>query len=126
MLEPVSRRDLLKQFGSAAFAGTVLRQSKPILVAGNPVEIAVATVSPATVRITVLPVGGRTALADDGALVEAAAGRTLGRQQSDASSIRAGDLVVRCTSEPPAIAIETAAGQLVQRLTLEQSTGGIS
>ncbi len=127
MSEPVSRRDLLKQFGSAALIGTVLRQSKPFIVAGTQAEIVVAAVSASTVRITVVPLGAAVAVADDGALVAAAAGRALGRRgPKDSSAVRAGQLSVRCAGDPPAIHIDTAAGQPVQRLSLDQSASTVS
>ena len=52
-----SRRDVLKQIGfagaGAILAPAVIRgQNSPIRIAGMPVEIAVASVSPTTVRIT--------------------------------------------------------------------------
>ena len=87
------------------------------MVAGKPVEILVASVSRSTVRITLVPVDGSSAVPDDGALVRAAGGRTLGRRraQDSLAPIRAGDLTVRFTAAPPVIHIDTAAGQPVQR-----------
>ena len=128
MPKSLSRRQVLKRLGVAgagvAFSGGVLRaQTRSITIAGKPVEIAVASVSPSTVRITALPVGGPSAVADDGALVAAAAGKALGRRSTPESlaSIRAGDLTVRFTAEPPTIHIDTASGKEVQRLTLDAS-----
>ncbi len=134
MAEPVSRRDLLKQLGTAGaaamFSGTILRgQSQPILVAGNPVEILIASISPSTVRITVVPAGASAAaVADDGALVRAAEGRPLGRRRVPDSfaPVRAGNLVVRFTAEPPTIHVDTSDGTAIQRLTLDAQGPGLS
>ena len=127
MSNAVSRRDVLKRLGVVAFSGGILRgQARPIMVAGKPVEILVASVSPATVRITVLPIDGPSAVADDGALVSAAAGRALGRRRApDQAPIRAGNLTVRFTADPPVIHVD-AAGQPVQRLALDPAGPTIS
>jgi alpha-glucosidase/alpha-D-xyloside xylohydrolase len=132
MAEQVSRRTVLGRLGIAG-AGVVLGggrlagQSRPIVVAGKPVEIIVSAVSPATVRITLLPVAGPSTVADDGALVQAANGRAAGRVRSgSAESIRAGNLVVRFSADPPTIHVDTSTGQRVQRFTLDASASTVS
>jgi len=132
MSNSMSRRHVLKRLGAAgagaAFSGGVFRaQGSVITVAGKPVEIVVASVSPSTVRVTVLPVGLAT-VPDDGALVGAAGGKPMGRRRTPESlaPIRAGNLTVRFTADPPAIHIDTAAGQPVQRLTLDPNTSATS
>ena len=75
----VSRRAALKQIAIAG-AGTVVApviirgQAKPIVVAGQPVEIAYVPLSASTVRITVRPIvaGKPQAIVNRGALVAAA------------------------------------------------------
>jgi alpha-glucosidase/alpha-D-xyloside xylohydrolase len=126
-----SRREVLKQLGSAGagvvLAGGVLRgQAAPITIGGQPVEIQVASVSPSTVRITIVPVA--RAVKDDGALVAAATGRALAKRSAKESfaPIKAGNLAVRFTSEPPTVGITTATGQPVQKLTLDADAPGMS
>ena len=55
--EGISRRDALKRLGAVAsvayFAGAFQNESADIIVGGKPVEIAVWSLSPTTVRITV-------------------------------------------------------------------------
>ncbi len=121
----ISRRNALTQLAAAgaglAAARSVLRgQAAPIVVAGRPVEIVVASVSAATVRITVLAIdGGKPqSVADDGALVGAANGSMVGRRREEFAPIRAGDLIVRFASSPPTLQVETAKGNHVQRLAL--------
>src|SRR5687767_1909370 len=80
MSETVSRRRALKDLAAAgaaaAFSPMVIRgQSAPIRVAGMPVEIAVASISPVTVRITVTAIVGAGGVPEDGALVGAAEGK---------------------------------------------------
>ena len=61
----LTRRQLLQQLGATAGAamvplGVIRGQEAPIMVAGKPVEIAVFSVSPDTVRITVRPIEAGT------------------------------------------------------------------
>jgi alpha-glucosidase/alpha-D-xyloside xylohydrolase len=94
-------------------------QTAPLVVAGQPVEVIVASVSPATVRLTVVPLAGPASLADDGALVQAADGPAIARRQDPFSRVTAGDLDVDLSSNPLALDVATRAGQLVQRLRLD-------
>ena len=133
MARAVSRRELLKHLGAAgtgvAVAPLIVRsQPSPIIVAGRPVEIVVAAISPSTVRITALALDGALVrpLDDTGSLVAAAAGRVLGTRRTPFAPIRAGDLVVRFTSDPPTLHIDTAAGVALQRLVLDPQTKATS
>ena len=135
MSEPITRRDALKQLGAAGaglVAGsTVIRgQDRPIVVAGQPVEIAVFSLSATTVRITVRPLANGDALPvpATGALVDEQPGRRLaaGRTTGSVSRVRAGDLDVRFTATPPALEIVHRDGAVVQRLTLDAAAAGVS
>src|SRR5262245_35014170 len=104
----ISRRQALRRVAGAA-AGMALRdgilrgQSEEIFVAGKRVELVVRSISPATVRITALPVNVPAAANDD-SLVAAAAGRVVARRRVKSNEpIRAGDLTVRLTTDPPTI-----------------------
>jgi alpha-glucosidase/alpha-D-xyloside xylohydrolase len=132
MSETVSRRRALKHLAAAgaaaAFGPTVIRgQSAPIRVAGMPVEIAVASISPVTVRITVAAMVGTGGVPEDGALVAAAEGKPLARRRTaDAfTAVRAGNLTVRYTADPPAIHVDTVKGLPVQRLGLSAEEPGL-
>jgi len=133
--KPLSRREALKQIGAAGAGiiltrGTIRGHSADIVVAGKPVEIVVSTLSPSTVRLTVLPIesGRATAVPADGALAREGEGRELERRRSleRFDPIRAGNLVVRFTAEPPTLHVETNAGRQVQRLMLDAKTAGMS
>src|SRR5262245_28799003 len=140
----VSRRELLEQAGKAGagilLAGGVLRgQSSAITVAGQPVEIIVRSVSPSTVRISVVPIAGRVpAPAGDDALLGEDRWRLVAsrRRSESFGSIRAGNLIVRFTPNPVSganaspigrsdqgliIHIDTASGRTMQRLTLDST-----
>ena len=102
----------------------------PITIAGQPVEIAVWSLSATTVRILVSPLRENqpVALATTGALAEATPGSERARQREGAalSSVRAGDLVVRYSDGPPTLHIERRDGGVVQKLTLDAAAPGVS
>ncbi len=130
-----SRRDALKHLGAASagwlLAPSVIRgRSVDLMVAGQPVEIAVSSVSDITVRITVRPLqaSGAIAVPDTGALVQDEFGAPIarGREAAALARLRAGSLIVRVTESPPTIHIDTPAGQPLQRLTLDAAAPGLS
>ncbi len=133
--QPLSRRDALKRLGAVGAGillpcGIIRGRSEEIVIAGKPVEIGISTLSPATVRLTVLPLEGGTAAAvpADGAVVRAGEGPSLaGRRSGDPfDPVRSGDLMVRFTPDPPTLHIETHTGRPVQRLTLDREAAGMS
>jgi hypothetical protein len=132
MSETVSGRRALKDLAAAAAAafspGGIRGQSAPIRVAGMPVEIVVASISPVTVRITVSAIVGTGGVLEDGALVAAAEGKPLARRRTAAAftAVHAGNLSVRYTADPPAIHVDTSKGQPVQRLGLSAEEPGLS
>ena len=135
MPKPLSRREALKRIGAAGAglvtARSVIRgQSSDIVVAGHPVEVVVSSLSPATVRLTVLPLesGRATGVPVDGALVEEGEGRPLARRRAPEGfePVRAGNLVVRFEPDPPRLRVETSDGRAVQRLTLDRQVAGMS
>jgi alpha-glucosidase/alpha-D-xyloside xylohydrolase len=134
-----SRRDVLKALGATAagaaagalFPPRILRgQMADIVVAGRPVELAVSSLSPTTVRLTVRPLASGVAapVPVTGALVADEPGSTVRRTREAAglARVRAGDLVVRFTDGPPTIHVETARGASVQRLTFDAAAPGMS
>ena len=135
MTHRIPRRQALKQIGAAsaglALGGGIVRgQSGDIIVAGQPVEIAVSEVTEVTVRITVRPIqnGIAAPVPVTGALVKDEFGASLvrGRTSTALSSVRAGELFVRFTASPPTIHIETSARREVQRFTLDPVAPGVS
>src|SRR5262245_56703953 len=130
-----TRRDVLKQLsiGGAglALAPTVIRgQGGNLMVGGNPVEIAISSVSSNTVRITLQPIasGQPAAIPADGALVQAEWGKSLGRARTTAplANVKAGSLVVKVTAEPLVIRIEYDDMATVQELKFDSSAPGFS
>jgi alpha-glucosidase (family GH31 glycosyl hydrolase) len=136
MSETVSRRDALKQLGALG-AGIALRgpefirgEAKDIIVAGQPVEIAVASLSASTARITVQPLrnGAPDPVPVSGELVAEKLGTPAARARSSAplARVRAGDLVVKFSDAPPTLTFETRGGKTVQRLALDDAAPGMS
>jgi alpha-glucosidase/alpha-D-xyloside xylohydrolase len=131
----ITRRDALKNLGVTA-AGLVAAervghsQSGELTAAGRPVEIAVTSVSPVTVRITVreIAAGTITPVPATGALTQEEFGAVLarGRSSKPLARVGAGTLRVRVTEGPPTIHIESAKGTPIQRLTLDASQPGMS
>jgi alpha-glucosidase len=137
MAEPVSRRDVLKRLGATSAAmfvggggsqGVFRGLYTDIIVAGRPVEIAVAAASRFTVRVTVQPTANASApLPFDGALADGDEGKQLARHSSDPfPPVKAGDLRVSFTSSPPTLHFETKNGDPVQQLRLDEKSGDVS
>ena len=125
MAHRLTRRQLLQQLGATAGAamvpfGVIRGQSAPIMVAGKAVEIAVFSVSPDTVRITVRPIetGALESIPYTGALVSDEFGVALGRGRTAASvkTVRAGRLTVDFTDGPPTITISRVQPSATVRL----------
>ncbi|HUL72895.1 MAG TPA: TIM-barrel domain-containing protein [Vicinamibacterales bacterium] len=125
----------MKRLGAAGagfvLAPAVIRaQGMDLTVGGTPVEIAISSVSNATVRITVLPVTDSQAAAvvEDGALVQSEWTRqaTRSRMLRQLASVRAGSLTVHVSSSPLKIDIEGNDGRTVQTLTFDDGAPGMS
>ena len=128
MSQSMTRRAALKHITAAgagmALSGGIIRgQDGGILIGGKPVEIAVSSLSPATVRITLLPIeaGAPTPVPVDGGLAQPEAAKRVGAAGASTKfkPVRAGDLAVRFTAQPPTLHIETTAGVPVQRLMFD-------
>ena len=111
-----TRRHVLKQLGAAG-AGlltapvVIAGQGSRLVVAGEPVEIAISTVNPNCVRITIRRIaGGSTASLADGALVKPE--WTPVSLARGATSVRSGNLRVTLAQPDPAkpLAIDVAGG----------------
>jgi alpha-glucosidase (family GH31 glycosyl hydrolase) len=130
MSNRVPRREALKQLtwagaGLAVSGGVIRGQSAPIVVNGKPVEILIASISPTTVRISVVPIAGAS-IPDHNALVAAATGKQAARRRDAFQAVRAGDLTVSFSPSPPALSIADASGRQVQRLTLDAASAQLS
>jgi alpha-glucosidase (family GH31 glycosyl hydrolase) len=111
--------------------GKIIRgRAADIVIAGQPVEIEVASLSDTTVRVTVRPIQ-QSALVPvplTGELVQPTLGKTLarGRAASGLARVRAGQLVVEVRDGPPTVDIRTRDGATVQRLVFDAAAPGMS
>src|SRR6187200_3332529 len=128
MSQPITRRAALKQISAAGAGvlvsrGVIRGQGGDIVVGGQPVEIAVDSLSPSTVRISVLPIVGSTPTVapQDGGLAEPSAAKPVAaaRASTQFKPVRAGNLTVRFTAAPPTIHVAAANGGTVQRLAFD-------
>jgi len=101
-----------------------------IMVAGQPSEITVLSLSPVTARITIraLRNGAPDTISATGALEHPDAGKLAGRggEAAAVNRIVAGDLIVRFTDGPPTIHVATAGGRSIQRVTLDSLAQGLA
>jgi alpha-glucosidase (family GH31 glycosyl hydrolase) len=116
-----SRRDVLKGLGAMG-AALVLRadadaQGQDLVVAGQPVELRVASISPQTVRISIVPRGpAPVALNPDGGLVALNEQR---RTVTRTAPTRAGDAMVSVSDGPLTVRIADLSGRQVQELSVD-------
>ena len=111
--------------------GKIIRgRAADIVIAGQPVEIEVASLSDTTVRATVRPIqqGALVPVPLTGELVQPTPGKTLarGRAASGLARVRAGKLVVEVRDGPPTVDIRTRDGATVQRLVFDAAAPGMS
>jgi len=135
MSESLSRRDALKQLGTTG-AGLMLGARTfrlgpaGLTIAGEPVEISVASLSAVTARITIKPIrdGQPSEVAVTGELVSPVLGTVAARASSAAklSRVRAGDLSIQLHEGPPTIEVKTRSGAIVQRLVFDPGSPGMS
>jgi alpha-glucosidase/alpha-D-xyloside xylohydrolase len=128
----MNRREALKHLSSLGTGvllarATIRGAAADITIGGKPVEIIVTSLSPTTIRIGVVPLenGKPATVPDDGGVAEPSGGRRAGAaREGDAfKPIRAGNLVVRFTPEPPTIHVDAASGGPVQRFTFDAQAG---
>src|SRR5262249_32842152 len=126
-----SRREALKRAGAIIVGARVLRLEAPaITIAGEPVQITVASLSAVTARITIKPIRGETPtdVPITGELVSSSIGTVATRSQTATSLARvhAGDLDIELHDGPPSILVRTPKGDVVQRLTFDATAPGMS
>ena len=109
-------------------------EAAPILqIAGHDCEIQIASVSPCTLRLSIVPTGpiGRdhqSAIPTNGSLAQNSWGPAIAKLRGEVrdQSVKCGDLSVSVSANPLAFAIATATGETVQQLSVDQATGVVS
>jgi len=121
MTRPVTRRQALKGLGAAG-AALVLRidtdaQGEPLSIAGQPVELRLASLSANTLRFSVLPKGGTDAdLNRDGGLVQLAEQR---RTIAPGAPIKLGQLSASITTSPVLLKVWDGRDRTVQEISID-------
>jgi alpha-glucosidase len=141
MSDSVSRRAAIKRLATItagfALSGnitrgglTIRRSARDIIIAGQPVEITISSLSPQTVRLTIraLQNGRAEPLPGTGELVDEEPGKisASSRTAAELARVRAGDLLVTVTDDPPRIRVETSGGAVVQDLVFDAAAPGMS
>jgi alpha-glucosidase (family GH31 glycosyl hydrolase) len=135
MTNRYDRRDILRGAG-AIFATSFLRAPKietapqNLQIAGRKVEIQIGPVSPHTFRLSVLPFkdGQLQQVKSNGSLVQASWGPPLVRFTSEEHerTVKTGELSVKLTANPLQAIVQNSKGGIVQKLTINSETGGVS
>ncbi|HMV85860.1 MAG TPA: glycoside hydrolase family 31 protein [Blastocatellia bacterium] len=134
MTNSISRRKALKNLGAAGagalLASPIAGQDTAIQITGKPVEIALASVSPQTLRLTIaaLENGQPRPVSQDGSLAEQRRPAPVARLTTLAQerTVRCGALNVKLSPSPLTIRIEAADGRLVQQLRVDAQTGALT
>ena len=118
-----TRRAALKGLGIAGAAMAIRVDTdaagEQLVVAGQPVELRIASVSPAMVRVSLVPVAATdAALNRDGGLVGFSERKL---SVAGAASINAGTLILTVSNAPLTVRIADAAGRPVQHLRVDQA-----
>src|SRR6188508_2378353 len=119
----ITRREAMQGLGAAG-AAMLLRidtdaQGQPLTIAGQAVELRVASLSPVTVRISVLPRGAPDAeLNRDNGLVPLTEQR---RTIAGTAPVKVGTLLVSVSRSPLRVRVADAAGKTAQELTVDEA-----
>jgi alpha-glucosidase/alpha-D-xyloside xylohydrolase len=123
MTTPITRRQAIQGI-SVAGAAMLLRidadaQGQPLTIAGQPVELRIASISPITVRVSVLPRGATDAdLNRDGGLVPLT---EQPRTMAGTAPVKMGTLSVTVTQAPLVVRVADAAGRTVQEIAVDEA-----
>jgi alpha-glucosidase (family GH31 glycosyl hydrolase) len=129
---PITRRRAIAELGTGgaalAFLGPAFRFQGPALrVGGRAIEIVAGAISPATLRLSVLPAGKRSSrpIPDDGSLADTTFASTVRLAAGASSPVTVGDFVVDVGAAPSRIRVRRAGGPVFQTLDVDEATGAI-
>jgi alpha-glucosidase (family GH31 glycosyl hydrolase) len=129
MTAQYSRREAMKTMAAASAAAmlprSVVAESAGLEVAGQRVELQITTISPHTVRLTLLPVhaGHAVSVPDDGSLVRAEWGAPVATIREPKSSVvKCGEMTVSVGFDPFSFRISDAKGAIIQLIKVDQKT----
>jgi alpha-glucosidase (family GH31 glycosyl hydrolase) len=127
-----NRRDVLKGLAVASTA-IIVPPAKALdqgtESAAQPVELQASSVSPHTIRLSMLPIenGAVAKIPLDGSLVQESWGSPVAKLRSQPDQpIAVGDLRLKVTFHPVAVTINDAQGQTLQQFAWDEKTGVLS
>ncbi len=134
MSKRIHRREVLKGVGAACAAALLPRQvgaaAPGLRIAGQDVEVQIATVSTHTLRLTILPVqdGKLGSVPKNGSLVRSSWGAPIAKLRGEAGNqtFKCGNLTVKFSADPLAFTVGTPDNEAIQQLTLDSATGAVS
>lgn len=129
-----NRRQILKTIGTASAAtllpSKMMADSPVIKIAEHEVEVQLSSISAHTLRFTILPIknGVLASVPQDGSLVQTKWNVPIAsfREISATRSVQCGELNVKVASDPLTFTIADSKQTLIQRLTIDRSTGSLS
>jgi alpha-glucosidase/alpha-D-xyloside xylohydrolase len=134
MIRRRNRRQVLKEMGGACAAlllpGKSQAEEHKVRIAGQDIEIQIASVSANTVRLSLLPIQNDQVVPvpTNGSLAQASWGEPLVKLREDGQrerAIKCGEISVKVSFEPLTFAVETAKKRKVQQLTVDQESGAV-
>jgi alpha-glucosidase (family GH31 glycosyl hydrolase) len=129
------RRQLLKAMGAACVSFLLPTNQETTAgitarIAGQDVEIQIASLGAHTVRLTISPIknGRATDVPTNGSLVPTIRSEPITTMSGliQEKTLKAGDLRVAISREPLAFAIRSASGEAIQQIKIEEETGTVS
>jgi alpha-glucosidase (family GH31 glycosyl hydrolase) len=135
MKKRMDRREVLKGVGAACAAVLLPHKAHAaahaLSVAGRDVEIQIASVSPHTLRLTILPIakdGKVAAIPDNGSLVRSTWGEPVAKLRGEVHSqaVRCGNLTVKLSPDPLSFAIGSPENEMIQQFKVDRGTGVVS
>jgi alpha-glucosidase (family GH31 glycosyl hydrolase) len=129
------RRQLLKAMGAACVSFLLPTNQETTAgitarIAGQDVEIQIASLGAHTVRLTISPIknGRATDVPTNGSLVPTIRSEPITTMSGliQEKTLKPGDLRVAISREPLAFAIRSASGEAIQQIKIEEETGTVS
>jgi len=129
---PISRRRALAELGAGgaalAFLGPAWRfRGSALRAASRAIEIVAGAISPATLRLSLLPAGDRSPqpIPGDGSLVDTTFSPGIRLSSGATSPVTMGDFVVEVRPDPLQIFVRGTDGPVFQTLDIDEATGAI-
>lgn len=134
MKKQYGRRDVLKGMTAACAAYMLPTQEASVAegsrIAGRDVEFRLTTVSEHTFRLSILPLtdGSAGPISMDGSLIRQSWGEPVAKWRGTLhpETVKSHGVTIHISDQPLTFAIESAAGETVQQLTVDRETGTVS